>query len=74
MIERLRDNLAKFKQIHFKKWKKYQDVTCKRSIKMILVQILNTFLFEISQVFPQPNHGPSLPQQQEGLHGLACMV
>jgi hypothetical protein len=54
-VERLRKNLADFREKHFHKSKYlYLDVTCKRSIKTILVQILENVSLEIRQVFPQP--------------------
>jgi hypothetical protein len=41
LLERLRDNLADFSQNHFHKSPiLHQDVTCSRSILIILVQIL----------------------------------
>ena len=52
-IERLRENLADFKQSFFQKRNLYQDVTCKQSIKTILVQNSENISQKIRQVFPQ---------------------
>jgi hypothetical protein len=52
LVERLRENLAEFKQECFKRSRNlYQDVTCKRSIYTILVQILKFFI-GIGRVVP----------------------